>query len=156
MKKKIKKTKEKMDAEVMGCMETFIRQLSMRWRVSERIEQANRWADAHRKQTVCLTIGALVLSIALHLLLTLSAPKQRENMVGSIESVQPMFTELQRIQKVKDYHLRQMDGLALRGQHIKEELDSLVHLPIKTHGDSLRIIAKYRQLEMIAKNLKQQ
>lgn len=77
-------------------------------------------------------------------------------MVGSIESVQPMFTELQRIQKVKDYHLRQMDGLALRGQHIKEELDSLVHLPIKTHGDSLRIIAKYRQLEMIAKNLKQQ
>ena len=130
-----------MDAEVMGCMETFIRQLSMRWRVSERIEQANRWADAHRKQTVCLTI---------------SAPKQGENMVGSIESVQPMFTELQRIQKVKDYHLRQMDGLALRGQHIKEELDSLVHLPIKTHGDSLRIIAKYRQLEMIAKNLKQQ
>lgn len=156
IKKKIKKAKRQLEGRLAGKAEDFIHQLSERWKLKERMEQANRWAEAHRKQTVVLTIGALILSILLNVLLSLSTTKQEDSPVGSIENVQPMFTGLQQIQNTKDYHLRQMNDLALRGQHIKEELDSLVHLPMKTHQDSLLIISKYKQLEMIVENLKRQ
>ena len=45
-------------------------------------------------------------------------------------------------------------GLALKGKAIKHELDSLVSLPFKTKKDSTEIIIRYRQLEMIVRNLK--
>ena len=47
-----------------------------------------------------------------------------------------------------------MEGLALKGKAIKHELDSLVSLPFKTKNDSTEIIIRYRQLEMIVRNLK--
>ena len=43
--------------------------------------------------------------------------------------------------------------LTNRGQKLKHELDSLVHLPIKTHKDSVDIMVKYRQLEIVVKAL---
>lgn len=156
MRKRIKKVKRQVDARVVGRAESLVRRLSEKWKLRERIGRANKWADAPRKQTMCMTIGALVFSFVLNVLLTLSVPREDTNIVGSIESVQPMFTGLQHIEDTKDYHLRQVDHLALQGQLIKSELDSLVRLPVKTHQDSMTIITKYRQLEMIVKNLKRQ
>ena len=36
---------------------------------------------------------------------------------------------------------------------LKHELDSLVQLPDKSHEDSMQIIIKYKQLELIVNNL---
>jgi hypothetical protein len=47
-----------------------------------------------------------------------------------------------------------MEGLAARGQLIKKELDSLVKIPEKSHDDSVRIIVRYKQLEVIVGELK--
>lgn len=145
-----------MEAHTQRAAEGLGRRLSEKWRVGERIAKANQWAAAHRKRTAALTIGALVLSLMLNAVLTTMAPGQQENGMGSIENVQPMFTGLQHIQAAKSFQLRQMNGMALQGQHIRTELDSLAHLPVKNSGDSAEIIRKYRQLEIIVKNLKGQ
>ena len=43
--------------------------------------------------------------------------------------------------------------MTMRGKEIKHELDSLVNIPLKTHDDSVQIVIKYKQLEMIVRNL---
>ncbi len=43
--------------------------------------------------------------------------------------------------------------MARKGQVLKHELDSLVNLSSKTHEDSLMIVSKYKQLELIVNNL---
>ena len=40
-----------------------------------------------------------------------------------------------------------------KGKQLKHELDSLVALPIKSHKDSLDIMVKYKQLEIVVKYL---
>ena len=101
-----------------------------------------------------MTIGALVCSLCLGIVVSLYTPQPSKDIVGEIENVQPMFAGLQSIQNGKNVQVREVGQLALRGQQLKWELDSLVRIPIKTHQDSTLIIYKYRQLEMIVTNLK--
>ena len=113
MKKKMKRAKEakaRWENEAKGKVESFVRKLSLQWKVRERIDAANAWAVKHPK----------------------------------------------RIQNGKNVQVRGIGLLVIRGQRLKWELDSLVHIPVKTHQDSMLIISKYRQLEMIVANLKHQ
>lgn len=157
MKKKIKRAKEakaRWEQETKGKLESFVKKLSLQWKIRERIDAANAWAVKHPKRTVGMTIGALVCSLGLGIVVSLYTPQPSRNIVGEIENVQPMFAGLQSIQNGKNVQVREVGQLALRGQQLKWELDSLVRIPIKTHQDSTLIIYKYRQLEMIVTNLK--
>jgi hypothetical protein len=64
-----------------------------------------------------------------------------------------MFIGMQRIQNAKAYQVNQVEEMARKGQILKHELDSLVRMPRKTHDDSLQIVIKYKQLELIVNNL---
>jgi hypothetical protein len=75
------------------------------------------------------------------------------NVIDGIAEVNPMFQGLQRIQDAKAYQLSQVERLTMRGQALKQELDSLIRVPVKSHDDSLQIIIKHRQLELIVNNL---
>ncbi len=146
MRKKMKRAKEakgRWEQETKGKLESFVRKLSLQWKIRERIDAANAW-----------TIGALVCSLCLGIVVSLYTPQPSKDIVGEIENVQPMFAGLQSIQNGKNVQVREVGQLALRGQQLKWELDSLVRIPIKTHQDSTLIIYKYRQLEMIVTNLK--
>ena len=55
------------------------------------------------------------------------------------------------IQSNKGLHRATMLELADSGRAIRQELDSLIAMPRKTHGDSLRIVRQYRRLENIVK-----
>ena len=70
-----------------------------------------------------------------------------------IAPVNPMFRELQRIQDGKAYQTAWLDKMALDGQQLKRQLDSLIRIPDKTHDDSLQILIKHKQLEIIVDNL---
>lgn len=157
MKKKIKRAKEakaRWEQETKGKLESFVRKLSLQWKIRERIDAANAWAVKHPKRTAAMTIGALVCSLCLGIVVSLYTPQPSKDIVGEIENVQPMFAGLQSIQNGKNVQIREVGQLALRGQRLKWELDSLVRIPTKTHQDSTLIIYKYRQLEMIVTNLK--
>ena len=60
---------------------------------------------------------------------------------------------MRRIQENKTYHVSQVEKMTMRGKELKHELDSLVRIPLKSHDDSVKIVVKYKQLEMIVKNL---
>jgi hypothetical protein len=76
-----------------------------------------------------------------------------DNFMNGVEPVEPMFVGMQRIQNAKAYQVSQVEEMARKGQMLKHELDSLVGLPYKTHDDSLQIVIKYKQLELIVNNL---
>ena len=159
MKKKMKRAKEakaRWENEAKGKVESFVKKLSLQWKVRERIDAANAWAVKHPKRTATMTIGALVCSLCLGIVVSLYTPQSSKDIVGEIENVQPMFAGLQSRQNGKNVQVREVGQLALRGQRLKGELDSLVRIPIKTHQDSALIIYKYKQLEMIVANLKHQ
>ena len=159
MKKKMKRAKEaktRWEQETRGKVKSFVRKLSLQWKIRERIDAANAWAVKHPKHTAAMTVGALVCSLCFGIVVSLYSPQSSKDIVGEIENVQPMFAGLQSIQNGKNVQVREVGQLALKGQRLKGELDSLVRIPIKTHQDSALIISKYRQLEMIVANLKHQ
>jgi hypothetical protein len=154
--KRAKAAKARWEQGVKGKIETAVRKFSRQWKIQERIDAANAWATKHPKHTVAMTISALACSLGLGIIVSLYTPQPSRDIVGEIENVQPMFAGLQSIQNVKNVQVREVGQLALRGQRLKWELDSLVRIPIKTHQDSALIIYKYNQLEMIVANLKHQ
>lgn len=68
--------------------------------------------------------------------------------------MQPTLDGMRQIrnhQKVENIELK---NLTERGLQIKNELDSLLALPYKSHDDSVRIVTDYRQIEDIVQFLK--
>ena len=75
------------------------------------------------------------------------------NVIEGIAEVNPMFQGLHRIQDNKAYQTSQMERMIMKGNALKKELDSLIRIPLKSHGDSLQIVIKHRQLELIVNNI---
>lgn len=74
--------------------------------------------------------------------------------MGMMADMAPVFNGFRTIQSNKDLHLQTLQELTLAGQEIRQELDSMIAIPRKTHADSVRIIQSYRKLENIVKFIK--
>ena len=132
----------------------FLWYLFKKTRCRERIEKANRWAELNKGRTAAMTVGTLFLLLIIGSVMTLTGKDEPEmNIIDGIAEVNPMFQGLQQIQDAKAYQLSQVEKLTMRGQALKRELDSLIHVSVKSHDDSLQIIIKHRQLELIVNNL---
>lgn len=123
-------------------------------KLRERTEKANRWAESHKRKTAVMTVGSLFILLVLGTVMSFFGGEgQEENIMDGITPVNPMFRELQRIQDGKAYQTAWLDKMALDGQQLKSQLDSLIRIPDKTHDDSLQILIKHKQLEIIVDNL---
>jgi len=132
----------------------FLWYLFKKTRCRERIERANAWAEQNKGRTATMTVGTLFMLLVIGSVMTLSGNDEPEmNIIDGIAEVNPMFQGLQQIQDTKAYQLSQMEKLTVKGQSLKRELDSLIRMPVKSHEDSLQIIIKHRQLELIVNNL---
>lgn len=108
------------EKEARRQAEGLIHKLFTKWRLRERIDYANRWALRHKGKTLGWTVGLLFSSLFVGLILSLCQTGEAEqNPLTGIEKVKPMFDGLQSIQDRKTYQIRQMEGLAARGQLIK-------------------------------------
>ena len=121
---KNKNGKRKKESKVTRWFRILLWRLFVKWKVRERIVIANSWANEHRGDTMLITVGCLLFSLILGAFLTLGSDQ-----------------------------VSQVEEMARKGQMLKHELDSLVGLPYKTHDDSLKIVIKYKQLELIVNNL---
>ena len=74
--------------------------------------------------------------------------------MGEIEDVQAVVQSFQQIQNVNDYHTKEVSSIILQGKSIKNELDSLINIKKKNRQDSINILIKYKQLQIIANNFK--
>ena len=149
-----RKKKKARESRHTRMFRLFLWYLFKKTRCRERIERANAWAEQNKGRTAALTVGTLFLLLVIGSVMTLSGNDEPEmNIIEGIAEVNPMFQGLQQIQDTKAYQLSQMEKLTVKGQSLKRELDSLIRMPVKSHEDSLKIIIKHRQLELIVNNL---
>jgi hypothetical protein len=152
--RKMKEKRREVHGKAASRMREACGRLGERLRLRERIDAANKWAAAHPKKTAAMTVGALVLSLLLNFAISGAGGQNREPELDGIADVQPMFEGMRRIQNGKSLHKEIMAGLVSEGQALRREIDSLRLLPVKTRGDSVRIVEGYRKLEGINEMLK--
>ena len=144
-----KKSKAKKDAKIAAG----IKSLTDKFKLSEKIAKANQWADKHKKRVSVITISMLMLSLIIGSWLTLTSTYNEADMLSDFTEVKPAFDGIRRIQRLKSMQVDQTVELTNKGQQLKHDLDSLVRLPVKSHQDSVDIVVKYRQLELVVKYL---
>ncbi len=119
------------------------------------IRLMNLWAKRHPKRTFACVTGSLLLllvgTVALERVRT-DSPQTAD--MNAIASMEPLFTGFHAIQANKNVHRQKLLELTSQGQVVREELDSMIAIPHKSHADSMRIIQSYGQLEHIVKSLK--
>ena len=148
-----KRTKEKKDAQISAGIKSLKEILRNKFKLSEKIAKANEWADKHKKKVSVITISTLMLSLILGTWLTLTSTYNEADMLSGFAEVKPAFEGIHRIQRLKSMQVDQTVELTNKGQQLKHDLDSLVRLPMKSHQDSVDIMVKYRQLELVVKYL---
>jgi len=140
-----KRSKEKKDATIAAG----IKSLTDKLKLKNKIAKANQWADRHKKRVSLITIGTLMLSLVVGSWLTLTSTYNEADMMSGLSDVKPAFDGIRRIQRLKSLQVEQTTDLTNRGQRLKHDLDSLIRLPVKSHKDSMDIMVKYRQLEIV-------
>ncbi|WP_262288804.1 hypothetical protein [Hallella absiana] len=145
----LKRTKVMKDAHIAQGIRSFLSHFKIR----ERIDKMNLWAEKHKKRTVAITIGVLTLSLIFGSWLTFSSDSKEQNLFDGMTDVRPDFEGMIRIQQLKSLQVEQTTDLTNRGQRLKHDLDSLIALPVKSHKDSVNIMVKYRQLEIVVNYL---
>lgn len=144
-----KRTKAKKDAKIAEG----IKLLTDKFKFKDKIAKANQWADKHKKRVSVITISMLMLSLIIGSWLTLTSTYNEADMLSDFTEVKPAFDGIRRIQRLKSMQVDQTVELTNKGQQLKHDLDSLVRLPVKSHQDSVDIVVKYRQLELVVKYL---
>ena len=144
-----KRTKAKKDAKIAEG----IKSLTDKFKFKDKIAKANQWADKHKKRVSVITISMLMLSLVIGSWLTLTSTYNEADMLSDFTEVKPAFDGIRRIQRLKSIQVDQTVELTNKCQQLKHDLDSLVRLPIKSHQDSVDIVVKYRQLELVVKYL---
>jgi len=153
---KQKGQKCKKESKATRYFRIILWRLFVKFKIRERVAKANSWADQNRGDTMLITVGSLLFLLIVGSMFTLCDNTQEENFMTGVETVEPMFRGMQRIQNAKAYQANQIQEMTNKGQMLKHELDSLVRLPVKSHQDSVQIIIKYKQLELIVNNLEGQ
>lgn len=126
-----------------------------KYRLAARIRLANAWARRHPRRTFACVTGSLLLLLAGDIAMaSMKTDNINETDISRIANMKPLFDGFHEIQANKDMHRSTLLELTAKGQSIREELDSMIAIPHKTHADSIIIVRKYRQLEGIVKSLK--
>ena len=151
-----KRTKAKKDAKIAEGIKSLTDKFKLREKIDKAnqwADKANQWADKHKKRVSVITISMLMLSLIIGSWLTLTSTYNEADMLSGFTEVKPAFDGIRRIQRLKSMQVDQTVELTNKGQQLKHDLDSLVRLPIKSHQDSVDIMVKYRQLELVVKYL---
>lgn len=155
--KSLKKRMRDKRAKAHGAVGQWLRpkfeRMGTRLRLKARIRLANRWAAKHPKRFAWTSIGVLAF-----LFLTALIPSPRPNDANifannGIMDIQPAFSGLNRIHQARQVQTAHVNGLISEVVEAKEDLDSLLSLPVKTARDSAEIVSKYRKIKIITQTL---
>jgi len=154
IRKKLRESRLRTHLQIRAWLQPKLGKAGERLRLAGRIRLANIWARKHPKRTFACVTGVLSLLLVCSLV-TGRGSSNRDSMVkpdiNGIASMEPLFQGFRTIQSNKGLHRITMLELADSGRAIRRELDSLIAIRRKSHGDSLRIVRQYRRLENIVK-----
>ncbi|MBD5426983.1 MAG: hypothetical protein HDR38_05470 [Treponema sp.] len=155
LKKTISDSRLRTSNQIKSWLQPRLGSVGRRYRLAARIRIANKWATQHPKRTFGYVVGTLLTVLFCDVAITGMRAEMKEPDVNMIANVEPVFNGFRTIQANKDTHRRTVLEMTSKGQAVKDELDSLIALPHKTHADSIGIIRRYGQLENLVKTLKQ-
>lgn len=153
IKKKLHDSRLQTHQTLKSWLHPKMERVGIKWRLAARVRLANAWAVKHPRRTFSYVTGSLLLLLVGTVVLDGKQTEAQNPEVGILAGMKPMFNGFHTIQANKERHRHTLMELVTDGQSIREELDSLIAIPHKTHGDSIHIIKKYRQLENIVKSL---
>lgn len=137
---------------------------SKNMRLPDKAAHINEWANLNRKQFFKLVVGVLggiALLSLISSVLTIHNMRNRSPQ-AAVEEAGDIIGGSQLMENIKGLHeihsnnsqiKDEMSKFVDRGVELKNELDSLLALPVKTRADSLRIVQVYNNLETIVKFL---
>lgn len=152
--KSLRENRLKTHQQIQSWLQPKLGKVGTKYRLAARIRKANSWATKHPKRTFAYVVGTLLLALIGNIIFSGMSTTRQEPQVGMIANMEPLFTGLRTIQANKDRQRQTLLDLTAQGEKLRQELDSMIAIPRKTHGDSIRIIQSYRQLENIVKSLK--
>lgn len=152
IRKKLRESRLRTHLQIRAWLQPKLGKAGERLRLVGRIRLANIWARKHPKRTFACVTGVLSLLLVCSLVTGNDRPDNvDEQDISAIASMEPLFQGFRTIQSNKGLHRVTMLELADSGRAIRQELDSLIAIRRKSHGDSLRIVRQYRRLENIVK-----
>lgn len=153
--KTIKDNRIKTHQAVCGWLKPRMNAVGTRWRIAARIRLANSWATKNPKKTFGYVVGTLLMVLLVDVAFTGARAEMNNPELARIANVEPIFNGFRTIQANKEAHRKTILELTSQGQSIRQELDSMIRIPVKSHADSIGIIKRYNSLENIVKSLKQ-
>ena len=152
--KTIKDNRIKTHQAVSGWLKPRMNAVGTRWRIAARIRLANSWATKNPKRLLAMWsahCSVLLVDVAF----TGARAEMNNPELARIANVEPIFNGFRTIQANKEAHRKTILELTSQGQSIRQELDSMIRILVKSHADSIGIIKRYNSLENIVKSLKQ-
>lgn len=153
IKKKLQDSRLQTHQALKSWLHPKMERVGIKWRLAARVRLANAWAIKHPKRTFAYVTGSLLFLLVSTVVWDGGNTESQKPEVSILAGMEPMFSGFHTIQTNKERHRHTLMELVTDGQSIRGELDSLIAIPHKTHGDSIRIIKQYRQLERIVKSL---
>ena len=126
--------------------------LGKKYGIGEKVAKANVWADGHRRKTAGILFSVNFCIYLIGFLLCMSEEGNSSSIKDPIQDfaqVQPIFSQLHRIQDMKEVEKNTFVNLSNRVVTLKHEVDSLMAKPNKSHADSVLALAKYEELQTI-------
>ena len=126
--------------------------LGKKYGIGEKVAKANAWADGHRRKTAGILFSVNFCIYLIGFLLCMSEEGNSSSIKDPIQDfaqVQPIFSQLHRIQDMKEVEKNTFVNLSNRVVTLKHEVDSLMAKPNKNHADSVLALAKYEELQTI-------
>ena len=151
IRKKLRESRLRTHLQIRAWLRPRLGKAGERLRLAGRIRLANIWARKHPKRTFACVTGILSFLLVCSLVTANDTDNADAHDISAIASMEPLFQGFRAIQSNKGLHRVTMLELADSGRAIRRELDSLIAIRQKSHGDSLRIVRQYRRLENIVK-----
>jgi hypothetical protein len=127
--------------------------IGKKYGIGEKIAKANAWADVHRRKTAGILFSVNTCIYLIGFVLCMSGSEADGSSIKDpmqdFEQVQPMFSQLHRIENMKAVEKSTIVQLSDRAVRLKREVDSLMAKRNKTHEDSVTALAKYEELQTI-------
>ncbi len=126
--------------------------LGKKYGIGEKVAKANAWADGHRRKTAGILFSVNFCIYLIGFLLCMSEESNSSSIKDPIQDfgqVQPILSQLHRIQDMKEIEKNTFVKLSDRVVTLKHEVDSLMAKTEKTHADSVQALAKYEELKTL-------
>ena len=126
--------------------------IGKKYGIGEKIAKANAWADVHRRKTagILFSVNTCIYLIGFVLCMSGSeADGSIKDPMQDLAQIQPMFSQLHRIEDMKTVQKKTYVQLSHRAVKLKREVDSLMAMSGKTHQDSVLALQKYDELNTI-------